>query len=100
MWTRRAPVQNVLAIFDLDVFRPGFDDPTVRVSPREALVKVRMIGPILQLPRNFERWRLSARGEIGREKFRQSQIRVLQIRLRVKEFRSLVGECHLGPLHI
>src|SRR4030095_11106866 len=33
MWTRRAPVQNVLAIFDLNVFRPGFDDPTVRVSP-------------------------------------------------------------------
>jgi hypothetical protein len=84
VWKGRAAVQNVLAIFDLDVFRSGLYDPTIRVSPCEAVVEVWMIGSILQLARNFERGRLCAGGEIGPEKFRQPQIRVFQIRLRVK----------------
>src|SRR5262245_32728177 len=100
LWTRCAPIQNVLAIFNLNVLLPRFNDSTVCISPRETIVKVRMIRSILQLSRNFERRRLCAWRNIRAEKLRQSQIRVFQVRLRVKKFRPLVSECYLGSLHI
>jgi hypothetical protein len=50
VWTCRAAVQNVLVVFDLDIFLPRLDRRTVRVSPRQAIIQVRVIGPILQFP--------------------------------------------------
>src|SRR5882724_5146359 len=38
MWTRRAPVQNILAVLDLDILLPGFDNRPIRVSPCQAVV--------------------------------------------------------------
>jgi len=56
--------KTLLAIFDLDISRPGFDDPTVRVSPCEAVVKVRMIGRYCNWP-EISKGGASRRGEIG-----------------------------------
>ena len=74
VWTRRAAVQNVLAVFDLNVFLPGFDYRTIRVSPCQAIIQVGVIGPILQFARNLKRRRLRSRAHIDPEKFRQSQV--------------------------
>ena len=100
VWACRATVQNVLAVFDLDIFLPGFDDRTIRVSPGQAVVQVRMIGPILQIARSLKRRSFGSRTNIDSKKFRQSQIRVLQVGLRIEELWSLVCDRHLRPLHI
>ena len=100
MWTHRAPVQNVLSVFDLDILLPGFDHWAVRVSPGQAVVKVRMVGPILQFTGNLKRRCLRSRAHIGAEEFAQSQIRVFQFSLCTEEFWPLVGQGHLGSLNI
>src|SRR5207253_7962162 len=38
MRTHRAPIQNILAVFDLDIFLPRFDDRPISVGAGEATV--------------------------------------------------------------
>ena len=101
MWPHHAPVEYILLVLDLDVFLPGFDDRAICVGAREAIVQIGMIRLILQFSRNLK-WRCPA--VPGRassaEKVSESEIGIFQLRLRVEEFRLLVGQSHFSALHV
>src|SRR4029450_13907444 len=47
MRPQRTPVQIILLVLDLDVLLPGFDDGSICIRAREAIVQIRMIRLIL-----------------------------------------------------
>src|SRR5205814_7658831 len=54
MRAQSASVQNILLVFDLDIFLPGFDHRAVCIGPCQTVVWIRMIWTILQFAGNLK----------------------------------------------
>ena len=74
MWPRRASIEDILLVLDLDVLLPGFDYRPICVRPREAHVQIGMIRLILQFSRNLKWSRLASTINLGTEKIAKPQI--------------------------
>ena len=98
--TNLAPVQDILSIFDFDVSLSRPDDRAIGVGSRKTVIQVGSPRLILQLPGDFEWRRLGVGRKIDPEKFAEPEIGILQLGLGVDQFRPLVGQRHLRPLHI
>ncbi len=74
MGTQLAAVQDVLLVFDLNVFLSRFDHRTVRVRARQTFVQIWVTRVILQFSGYFKGCPLSSRWKIRSEKFGQPQV--------------------------
>ena len=94
-----APVQDQLLVLDFDVYLPRSDFRPGHIRVGEAFIQIRMTRVILQLPRDLEpRCRFGT--YIDPHQLAQSQIGILEPRLRVDQLRLFVRERDLGPAHI
>src|SRR5262249_8136581 len=76
MRTQLAPVDEVLSIFDFDIFLARLDLSPVGIGPIKTLVYIGMKRCVLQLSGHFEPRLIWIRSKIESEKFAQAQIRI------------------------
>ena len=74
MGAQLAAIQDVLLVFDLDVFLSRLDYRTVRVGSRQTFVQTGMTRVIFQFSGYLKGCTLGSGWKIGPEKFGQSQV--------------------------
>jgi len=89
--TQLASVDQILSIFNLDIFFARLDLGPARIRAAETLIQIGMKRGVLQLSCYFKTRLVRVGLIIESEKIAQSQIRILQLRPGAGQLRLLVG---------